>query len=292
MPRWVIQVGLPAQWSALSQQLASAWVTQQMDELVQRGLTAAGQSPAMASTPQAAVQLQVHMVASADALWLLLDQQLVQWHRESAPGLLLALSADCLIAKEVVSDWSREGDLFSGSAPRGRVPGEGAAALLLASSHWKDAPDAVPALAKLHRASMMRREKSADASGRVTADTLRETAAAALRGSGVDAEKVKHLTTDLDHRASRKGEVFGTLQEDLPHIEPIDETLALADGCGDLGVARLLACVALAVDKVKTSDNPVLVLGTYPPVDRFAVAVVPPTSAQGQDTPPNAQGAA
>lgn len=292
LPRLVMRVALPAQWSAQSQQVATAWVTQQLNRLVEEGLAAAGQSPAMASTPQAAVQLHVHVVPTAEAFWLLLDQQLLQWHREAAPGLLLALAADCLICDSVVGDWARTRTLFSGSHPRGRVPGEGAAALLLASPQWRDAPGAEPVLATLYRASMTRRDKSADASGRVTAETLRQAVADALQGSGIEAERIKHLTTDADHRASRKSEVFEAVQEDLAHIEPIDDALCLGTGCGDLGVARLLACVALAVDKVKASDAPGLVLGTYPELERFAVAVTPPTAAQNDSAAPAAQAAA
>ena len=290
-PSVSIRVAIPARWSAQSQQAASAWLEQLFDPFIEAGLKAAGQSRAMAHSARPAMQLHVHPVASAEAFWLLMDQQLLQWQRDKEAGLLWVLAADSLVGNSDIDAMASAQELFSGNNQRGRVPGEGAAALLLASPTWPAPPAAQPPLARLHRANLMRRDKSADASGRISPQTLLQTATDALQGSGWQPAQVQHLTADTDHRASRTGEVYETLLELLPHIEPGEQALRLGVGCGDLGVARLLACVALTVSQVQESQKPALVLGAFPAFERFAVAVTPPVAPPEAAAPAAAQAA-
>jgi hypothetical protein len=271
-----IRVAIPARWSAQSQRLASAWLEQLFDPFIEAGLKAAGQSRALAHTTRPAVQLHVHPVDNAEAFWLLMDQQLTQWQRDKEAGLLWVLAADSLVGENATMTMASARELFSGSNQRGRVPGEGAAALLLSSSAWPSPPDAEPPQARLHRANLLRRDKSADASGRVSPQTLLQGATDALQASGWQAAQVQHLTSDTDHRASRTGEVYEALQELLPHLDTSEQALRLGVGCGDLGVTRLLACVALSANQVKESQQPALVLGAFPAFERFAVVVAPP----------------
>jgi hypothetical protein len=191
---------------------------------------------------------------------------------------LWVLAADSLVSDNDTTAMAAAQQLFSGNNQRGRVPGEGAAALLLSSPSWPALPDAEPPLARLHRANLLRRDKSADASGRVSPQVLLQSAADALQASGWQATHVQHLTSDTDHRASRSGEVYETLQELLPHLDSSEHTLRLGVGCGDLGVARLLACVALTASQVQESQQPALVLGSFPAFERFAVVLTPPVA--------------
>jgi hypothetical protein len=285
-PSVAIRVALPARWSAQSQQVASAWVEQLFDPFIDAGLQAAGQSRAMAHSTRPAVQLHMHPVDHAEAFWLLMDQQLMQWQRDRHAGLLWVLAADSLVSDHDTAVMAAARELFSGANQRGRVPGEGAAALLLASPAWPIAPDAEPPLAHLHRANLLRRDKSADASGRVSPQTLLQSATDALKASGWQPSLLEHITSDADHRASRTGEVFETLQELTPQIDTGEQALRLGVGCGDLGVARLLACTALTASQVHESQKPGLVLGAFAAFERFAVAVTPPVA------PPEAAAAA
>lgn len=270
-----IRLAIPARWSPQSQQLATAWLQERFDPFIEAGLMAAGQSRAMAQSSRPAVQLHVHPVDTAEALWLLMEQQLMQWQRDKEAGLLWVMAADSLVSDDEVQTMASAQQLFSGANQRGRVPGEGAAGLLLASSAWPVVPGAQPAAAQLHRANLLRRDKSADASGRVGAQVLQQAATDALQASACEAAQVAHLTTDADHRGSRTSEVYETLQELLPHLDPGEHTLRLGAGCGDLGVARLLACVALTVSQVQASNKPALVLGAFPAFERFAALVAP-----------------
>jgi hypothetical protein len=224
------------------------------------------------------VQLHVHPVASAESFWVLMDQQLLQWQRDKQAGLLWVLAADSLVSESETAAMESAQELFSGNNQRGRVPGEGAASLLLASPAWLSPPEAQPPVAKLNRASLIKRDKSADANGRVSPQTLQQATTDALQASGWKPVHVQHVTTDADHRASRTGEVYETTQELLPHIDPGEHTLRLGVGCGDLGVARLLACVALTAGQVQESKKPALVLGAFLAHERFAVILTPPVA--------------
>ncbi len=274
-PSVSIRVAIPSRWSASSQRAATAWLELLFDPFIEAGLKAAGQSRAMAHSAKPAVQLHVHPVHSAEAFWLLMDQQLLQWQRDQEAGLLWVLAADSLVSGDDTAAMAAASELFSGSNQRGRVPGEGAAGLLLSSPLWPTQPEAEPPLAKLHRANMLRREKSADASGRISPQVMLQGATDALQASGCVAAQVEHLTADTDHRASRTGEVFEAVQELLPHLDTSEQALRLGVGCGDLGVARLLACVALTARQVHTSQKPALVLGAFPAFERFAVMLTP-----------------
>ena len=188
---------------------------------------------------------------------------------------MLVLAADSLMSEDNIAAMSAAQELFAGANQRGRVPGEGAAALLLASPAWAMVPGTEPPLAQLYRANLMRRDKSADALGRVSPQVLLQTATDALKSCGIEAALVDRLTTDADHRGSRTGEVYETMQELLPHLDATDHTLRLGVGCGDLGIARLLACVGLATTQVHESQKPALILGAFPAFERFAVLVAP-----------------
>lgn len=274
-PTVAIRVGIPARWPSVAQQVASAWIEQLFEPIVDAGLQAAGQSRAMANTVRPAVQLHVHPVDSAEALWQLIEQQLTQWQREQQPGLLWVLAADSLVDETHIARLDSKLELFSGRNQRGRVPGEAAASLLIASALWSPPEDTPPPLALLHKASAARRDKSADASGRITGQTLSQALSDTLQGTRIEAAQVQHLTTDADHRASRTAEVYETSQELLPHLDAGEQSLRLGLGCGDTGIARLLACAALSATQVDSSSQAAVILATHSPFDRLAILMAP-----------------
>ncbi|MBL0730537.1 hypothetical protein [Piscinibacter sp. HJYY11] len=292
-PAVSIRVGIPSLWPLSAQQLAGAWLAQHFEAHIEAGLAAAGQSRAMASTARAAVQLHVHPVDSAEAFWLLMEQQLHQWQRERQPGLLWALAADSLVGESTVTSLTHANELFSGRRQQGRVPGEAAAGLLIATPNWPAPPEVKP-LATLYKASLAKRYKSADASGRITPQTMVQSVTDTLQGSGLDAAQVQHLTTDADHRVSRTAEVFETVQQLLPHLDAGEHVLRLGVGCGDVGIARLVACAALTATQVQASEAPALLLGAHSPFERLAVLMTPalPTPAPAPAAAPAAAQAA
>jgi hypothetical protein len=68
-----------------------------------------------------------------------------------SPGLTLLVACESLIGEDSVRDWSERGLLYTGRTPRGQVPGEGAAGLLLADGEQAALLAPVP-MATLHGA--------------------------------------------------------------------------------------------------------------------------------------------
>lgn len=292
-----LRVGIPASWPAATQKLATAWIEAQLQPLLDAAQAAAlGDGLGAAPALRPVLHAHVHAMDSAEAFWQLGEQQMQPWLRQKQAGLLLLLAADSAISADAVGRLAAQGDLFSGANARGRVPGEGAAAVLLATPDWPS-PAATPGappplLAWLHSARLLRRDKSADASGRVSPAVLLHVATDAVEASGWGAASIGHLTTDADHRASRAGELFETVQTLLPDLDPTEQVLRLGVGCGDLGLARLLACVGLAARQVNESQKTALVLGTFPAFERCAVLLTATAEPAPAATPDAAAAAA
>jgi hypothetical protein len=142
----------------------------------------------MGSGPQA---LQV-----ADALLLALE-------RERCDDVVMLLACHSELSEAAVQAWERQGRLFSASqCPKGRMPGEGAAVLLLARPAEAGRPDPREPLAWLHRPVCLRRDKSIDAPGRTTADG-RQSAPVMYAGCRGGGPVAMPTATGTRHRASR-----------------------------------------------------------------------------------------
>ncbi|MEY2891868.1 MAG: hypothetical protein RJA98_1776 [Pseudomonadota bacterium] len=290
-PEVSVRVGIPAQWSAQTQRLATAWIEAQVAPLLSAARAAAlGEHP----NPRAqtsAVQLHVHPMEHAEALWQHGERQLQLWLNQKQAGLLVLVGADSGVSELAVAELAARQELFSGANPRGRVPGEGAGALVWATPDWPELPGAEPPLCWLQSARVMRRDKSADALGRVGPTTMVNVATDAAVASGWSLEAVAHLTSDADQRGSRASELFEAVQSALPHLDATQDVLRLGVGCGDLGLARLLACAGLSARQVQQSEAPVMVLGALPAFERFALLLTP-TAEPASDPKPAAAAAA
>ncbi|HSI57189.1 MAG TPA: hypothetical protein VLA16_06520 [Ideonella sp.] len=266
------RVAVPARWPEALQAVLAQWLRERIEAAMPAGSTVAA-----AALP---LNVHVHPVASAEEFWHLSEQQMVQWHRDEVRGLLLVLAADSLLGPAEIGELAAAGGLFSGERVNGRIPGEAAAGLLLASTAWVaeaggEAGKVAP-LARLHRASQRQRDKSADAAGRASGATAQQALEDALAASATPAAEVGALASDADHRSSRSAEVFETLQTALPHLDNSTELLRAAVACGDVGVARLLLITALAITKTQEAAAPVAVIGVDPAHARFAAIVRPP----------------
>jgi hypothetical protein len=202
-----------------------------------------------------AVRWQLGPLSSAEALWDEVDALIVQWWREPRPELLLLLALDSAIDEAQIEQRQAVGSLFTAQHQTGKVPGEGAASVLLASPSWPalDRLDA-PAL-QLWRPVRACRDKSADAIGRVGSVALQAALTHALAYRSTQPELMT-VISDGDHRASRTAELFEALQALVPGLDPIRQVLRLGEACGDLGVVGALAPLALAKVALSQSDDP------------------------------------
>ncbi len=207
-------------------------------------------------------------VTDADGLWRHLSDWRTLHARRPRPESLWVVAADSLLDPDHIDQLQAQGELFTPHHQLGRVPGEGAAAVWLGTPEWQRAladlsadvgaeidpgatsdggsdrggasdPAGGPAPRALHTVLQARRERSADLHGRVHIGTLLGLLAEAP-------SPAERLLTDADHRASRTAEVFEAVTEWAPALDPMQQVLRLGDACGDLGLARGLACLALA----------------------------------------------
>ncbi len=268
-PRLTVRLALPSSWTEVEREHASAWLRMRCAVLA---------SPA----------LQVHALDQADGLWAVLDQQTLQWAREGSAQWCLVLVADSAIDEHEIERRQAVGELFTGAHQTGRIPGEAAAGLLLVTGQWPGLAQQVPLPARLFRPVRLRRDKSADASGRVGASVLQDAMGQALSVCAASDNELLQVVADADHRASRTAEVFEALQELAPHLDPMLSVTRVGEACGDQGLAAALVSVALATGLAQQDDAPgvtlaVLVQATH---ERVALALTPwtwtPSSAQAK----------
>lgn len=230
--------------------------------------------------------------------WVHLQSLLREIHRDERPRLLLVLAAHSLVDEACVAGLQARGELFTAQHQGGRVPGEGAAGLLLANASmtrlcslvqhpWLGAP------------VQARRQRSADRAGRPGADELTFAMQQALepwvrwpRSQAVAGGW--WCVSDADHRPSRSSELFEAFQSLQPGADAMASVLRLGDAWGDLGIARALVPVALASsavrqglqpdDAVAPDPVPALVGLLQGSLRRWAIPVWP--SAVGQAAPP------
>ncbi|TBO32952.1 hypothetical protein EYS42_07275 [Aquabacterium lacunae] len=240
--RLFLRVLVPDTWPAAWQQAAVTAVLSEAPEWLRQPVGQGLLSLDAAPWP----------VTDADGLWgHLADWRALQARRPS-PESLWVVGADSLLDADHIDQLQAQGELFTPHHQLGRIPGEGAAAVWLCTPEWQQAlSDQAPAehpadhagdmsaVPALHGVLQARRERSADLHGRTHMGTLLGLLAQAPSPAEL-------LLTDADHRASRTAEVFEALTEWASALDPMQHVLRLGDACGDLGLARGLACLALA----------------------------------------------
>lgn len=258
LPRLTVRLALPSSWTEAEREHASAWLRMRCEVLA---------SPA----------LHVHALDHADGLWALLDQQTLQWSRDGLPQWCLVLVADSAIDEREIERRQSVGELFTGAHQTARIPGEAAAGLLLTTAHWPGLDEQIPPPARLFRPVRLRREKSADAAGRVGASVLQDAMGQALSVCAALPDDLTHVMTDADHRASRTAEVFESLQGLAPQLDPMLSVTRIGEACADQGLAGALVPIAMATSLAQEDDAPgvtlaVLVQATH---ERVALALTP-----------------
>lgn len=227
-------------------------------------------------------------VSQPEAWWAEFDQTLQQWARDPRPQLMLLLAADSSLDQDCVDRMQTRGELFTAAHQIGRMPGEGAVGMLLSNGRgpWHEGhADRSDLPLVLWRPACVRRERSADAVGRVGTEALRAALQAALQqASAAGDPDPAHLlvAADADHRASRAAELFEALQEAVPGLDPMVSVVRIGEACGDLGLVGALAPLALASAALQAREaeaTHALAVHLQSPHERIvlALAAVPPS---------------
>jgi hypothetical protein len=246
----------PAGWTDAQRAAAGAWLA--------HVAARAGWNPADVTAVPAAPGEPV--AAALSTLSLLAGQ--AGTSAERAPTILVAF--DSRIDQAIVDRMANAGNLLTAAHPQGRIPGEGAAGLLVAApAHEPDAgAPTLQAAGGTRTASA-----GAGAQGRVDAADLRRLVARLLSDCAVDAAAVSALVADADQRRDRVLEAMALAHEDLPHLDAGIDVRTAGPACGESGAVPLLAALALGRRRVLEGADAVLCVGNADPVHLAAALV-------------------
>jgi len=200
----------------------------------------------------------------------LIAQLANQARQDEQPLLCLVLACGSRIGEASVQDWADHGILFDSDHPQGRIPGEGAAGLLLADA-VQGALFEDERAPLMHPASGALRAASADGKSRGDTGLLAELAAQAIAAAGVDAATIAMLAADSDQRLSRMTELLAMASATLPELDPGEQLLTVGAACGDAGAVSTLAALVLAQQQVRDGKGPALCVTNLDPFHRGAV---------------------
>lgn len=221
-------------------------------------------------------------VGSGPELLLEADRVLQEQQRQGREDLLLVAACHSDLDSHTVLRLDDAQALFGTTTPRGRVPGEAAAALVLAAPGWPADPMADQPLTHLHRPAVGQRSKRIDAPGRTSSDVAGLLLQQALAAARLEAADVHALATDADQHTPRGPELFGATLAELPHLDAAEDLHLAGPLCGHLGPCGALASVAMAVQHAADTGQPCLALSVGDPIWR-AAAVARPDSPAAAD---------
>jgi len=269
--RICVVIGLPADWTPFEREFGRAFAT----------TAVATAEPSALPAACFEVTLQV---CSGEELLLHADRLLQTLAREQRNDPLIVAACDSSIGTEAIDALERDGLLFSSSKrPKGRVPGEAASALVLAGADWPQAPDTETPMPHLHRPSLLRRDKSVDASGRVGADIVSQAMTQALAASDLLSEAICSLACDADQHTARGAELHGGALDQLPHLDSAEDMRLIGTVTGAVGAVSALLVVACAAECAKASGKPCLAVTVGDPFARLALVVLPGRPAPAGD---------
>lgn len=252
---------LPGAWPAALQAAAAQWL---------------GHVAAQAGWPAGSIRIDAAAATAATGLPAPLPSLLQRLAEDAAtaPSITLVVACDSHLAQADVDDWSGAGVLFTARHPKGLIPGEAAAALLLTDPAGAARAGGARST-MLHAPAVGRLEQSADSARRVDAAPLSALACQAIARAGLAADDIALVLADSGQRVSRVLELAGALGAALPQLDAGDDLLHLGAASGACGLAPLLATLALAHQQALERGAPVLCLGNEDPFYRCAAVVGP-----------------
>jgi hypothetical protein len=230
-----VQVAWPAHWNEQDGEHAQRWLANEL--ALQAGEEFGPDIWSLQSTRATGAE----MIMAADRLLETLQKQ-------GRDDLVLLVGCHSDLTDAGVRRLEREGRLFHGSRrPKGQMPGEGSASLLLSTKAWPLEEDDPLVNLVLTRPRVMRRDHSVDAAGRVTAREAQQCVKAAMQLGEIKSGDVKGLVSDADQHTSRATELFAVSLEDFPDLDPVEDMRLIGTLTGTLGSAAPLATLSSAI---------------------------------------------
>jgi hypothetical protein len=248
MPKLQVLPLLPADWSAGQRDAAAAWLRHAAAQAGWRGEI----GKAMGDTDPVAG------IAAARA----------------APKVTLVVAAASHVGEATVARWASEQILFTSAQPKGMMPGEGAAGLLLGGARLAGASDgqAVALLVPLAHAQV---QEPADARRRGADRVLAGLVERVLADAGADAGDVAMIVADTGHRARPVYELMEYAATTMRQLDAGEDIVRVGAASGDCGVVPFVTALALGAHYAGTRQAPVLCLANEMPGRRIATVVRP-----------------
>jgi len=258
-----VLLGWPATWTEHEQELGR---TVAADWLAQQG---ANVLPGTQITISAQAVGGEELLLQADRL-----MQTLARARHDEPVIVAACHST--IGDAAVAALEGQGLLYHPQRrPKGQMPAEAAAALVLAGPTWPAAEDADGPLPHLHRPALLRRDKSIDAPGRVGPQTASAAIQSALGAGRMEAAAVAGLVGDADQHTERAAEFFQAAAETLPELDAGEDLCTIGHVTGAVGGVGALLVVACAVELARSGEKPCLALVVGDPHTRLALLALP-----------------
>lgn len=195
-----------------------------------------------------------------------------------APPLTMLVACGSHIGSDSVERMDNASALFNAHHPQGRIPGEGAAGLLLADATQAKLLAFGAELPQLLAISGGLLASSADDAKRASSELLQELSTKALHSAGRAASAIALIAADTDHRTSRVMELMGVVSASTPQLDPGADVLSVGAGCGSCGGVTWLTALALARQEAQSRNAAILCISNLDPFRRD-VAVIGPAVA-------------
>jgi hypothetical protein len=258
-----VLLGWPEDWSAFEQELGLACVA----ELIKT----TGDAP----IPQACFVL-TSLAGHGEALLTHADRLLQTMAREGHADPLIVAACHSTLSDAAIEALERQGELFTATKrPKGRMPGEAAAALVLADAAWPAAPDADSPLPHLHRPAVLMRDKSVDAPGRVSSEMATQAITHALMAARLGGDAVAALACDADQHSPRGAEFHSAAMALVTELDAVEDMRSLGTVTGAVGAVSTLLVVACAAERAQAADKPCLAVTVGDAFARLALVALP-----------------
>ena len=193
----------------------------------------------------------------------------------NARALSLLVACDSHVDQATVDQWAADGTLATPTRVQGRIPGEGAAGLLLASlADVERVEDAL--FAQLYPLPETRREVSIDSAKRAETQRISDLAQRALQYGARQLAEVNYLAADTDQRTGRALELMALASSALPQLDTTTDVAQAGVGTGSCGAVPLLCALALARHAVLLNKAPALFMSNDDPFTCTMALVSPP----------------
>jgi hypothetical protein len=197
---------------------------------------------------------------------------------DSAPNkrvISLLVACDSHVDQATVDQWAADRTLATPARLQGRIPGEGAAGLLLTSlADAQRVADAV--FAQLYPLVETRREVSIDSAKRAETQRITDLAERAVQDGAGQLAKVSYLAADTDQRAGRGLELMALASSALPQLDTTTDVAQAGVGTGSCGAVPFLCALALARHAVLINNAPALFMSNDDPFTCTMALVSPP----------------